>query len=107
VKPHIKTIIICPQCGKPFHFESTRKATYVNCPACSKTIPVRAKEKHVKVVCCPRCKVYQPTRATVRFKCRMCGYSDRMDALKIYYKTLKSRDATLIAQKLNEARKGK
>jgi len=100
----IRTVIICPQCGKPFYFESTKKSTYVNCPACNKSILVRGKEKAVKIVCCPRCETFQATRSMKKFKCRICGYSDRMETLKIYSQTLSSRIAVELVKKLNEAR---
>jgi DNA-directed RNA polymerase subunit M/transcription elongation factor TFIIS len=105
VKVNIRTVIICPRCGEPFYVESSKRATYVNCPKCNKAIPVRGKKKEVKIVCCPKCKTFQATRSTTRFKCRMCGHSEKIEKLKVYYKVENGRDAIQIIQKLNEARK--
>jgi len=100
----IRTVVVCPNCGKPFTVQTEKKTTYVNCPVCNKSILVKGKEKTIKIVCCPKCKTYQATRATAKFKCRICGHSDRMNALNVYMQTLNARIAVEAVKKLNESR---
>ena len=41
--------------------------------------------RRYKVVRCPRCKTWHITYAEKTFKCRRCGKTYPMSALKIYY----------------------
>jgi len=58
--------------------------------------------KRYKVVACPRCGQIQAVYATKIFRCKFCGFKDRMARLRIFYATDNGREVAEAVRKLRE-----
>jgi len=55
-----------------------------------------------KVVSCPRCGELQAIRATSVFRCRYCGYREKMARVRILYATDDAREIVEAVKRLRE-----
>jgi len=57
--------------------------------------------KKYKVVACPRCGKFQAVQATKIFRCKFCGFKDRIVRLKIFYASDNGKDLPRIVMELS------
>jgi len=63
--------------------------------------------KRYKVVACPRCGQLQAVRATKIFRCKFCGFEDRMARLRIFYATDDGREVSEVVRRMREKHGGR
>ena len=60
-----------------------------------------------RVVVCPKCKKAQITMANKFFKCKDCGYTTKLEKVRVWYITENGREARAYLLKLKEVLRNK
>ncbi|MHA1632597.1 MAG: hypothetical protein ACTSXC_07325 [Candidatus Freyarchaeota archaeon] len=63
--------------------------------------------KKYKVVACPRCGKLQAVQATKVFRCRFCGFKDRIVRLRIFYASDSGKGLPEIVRQLSKKYRGR